>query len=238
MCGVLTMLATAPALAQTYSVLHSFTGGDDGGQPTAGLTIDREENLYRTADMGGYTGEQCSLGCGVVFKLTHMNSGWVFSSLYRFHGPDGQTPEARVVFGPDGALYGTTNAGGTEGQGVVFRLSPPARICAHVSCPWTETVLHSFGASGGGVRPGNGDLVFDQAGNIYGTTFDGGSYGNGAVYEISPSNGVWAESIIYSFRGTSEDGEEPTAGVILDNAENLYGTTLVSRPDDAGTVYR
>lgn len=160
---------------------------------------------------------------------------------YRFHGPDGQTPEARVVFGPDGALYGTTNAGGTEGQGVVFRLSPPARICAHVSCPWTETVLHSFGASGGGVRPGNGDLIFDQAGNIYGTTLDGGSYGNGAVYEISPSNGVWAESIIYSFRGTSEDGFNGSVGsfpygsVTLDASGNLYSTA--SEGDGDGAVF-
>ncbi len=235
--GLLITVAVQPAQAQTFTILHLFTGAGDGGQPTAGLTMDEAGNLYGTASSGGYTAGQCTGGCGVVFKLTHKSSGWIFDPLYDFHGPDGNGPEARVIFGPDGTLYGTTILGGAESEGIVFRLAPPAHICAHVSCPWTETVLHSFGGAGDGEYPTPGDLTFDRAGNIYGTTQDGGSYGAGTVYELSPSNGGWTENILYSFQGSNGDGLSPTAGVIFDNAGDLYGTTFLGGFDDAGTVY-
>jgi hypothetical protein len=107
------MLAAAfalalPAQAQTFTVLHSFTGGQDGGGPMAGVTLDAG-NLYGTAFGGGNTGGDCpSGGCGTVYKLKPSGSRWILDPLYSFHGDDGMQPIARVVFGPDGTLYGTT----------------------------------------------------------------------------------------------------------------------------------
>src|ERR1700756_2070546 len=101
MLAWLIVIATMPAMAQTFTVLHTFTGGADGGNPVKGLTMDRAGNLYGTAQNGG-------LGYGTVFELARQGSGWVMKSLYQFHGYDGAGPQARLVFGPDGSLYGTT----------------------------------------------------------------------------------------------------------------------------------
>src|SRR6516164_5355852 len=111
---VLSLGAPSPALAQTVTTLYSFTGLSDGGSPAAGLTMDRAGNLYGTTAYGGNSGgAPCYVdGCGTVFKLEHKGSGWVLVSLYAFSGPDGAAPEARVIFGPDGNLYGTTTYGG------------------------------------------------------------------------------------------------------------------------------
>jgi uncharacterized repeat protein (TIGR03803 family) len=242
MAGLLILLTASPAPAQTFTVLHNFTG-PDGMQPTAGLTMDRTGNLYGTASLGGYTGGHCYNGCGIVFKLTHQGSGWTLDPLHTFIGTDGALPQARVIFGPDGNLYGTTTYGGIPGYGTIFRLQPPANACKTSLCPWRETVLYSFLGGNDGEYPQYGDLVFDQAGNIYGTTWGGGShegfcteYGCGTVFELSPSNGGWAESVLYRFQGNN-DGEAPYAGVVFDTAGNIYGTTLVGGTGGEGTVY-
>src|SRR5664279_4129579 len=174
MAFALTVVSTQAAHAQvgTLEVLHTFTGGTDGAAPDAGLTMDRAGNLYGTANVGGSGGS----GHGTVFKLKRSGSGWTFSVLYAFTGNlDGGGPEARVIFGPNGNLYGTTTGGGPDNHGVVFRLSPPASFCRSISCPWTETVLYRFTGGADGGSPETGDVVFDQAGNLYGTTAVGGS---------------------------------------------------------------
>jgi uncharacterized repeat protein (TIGR03803 family) len=233
MALALTVVPTPAAHAQTFTVLHSFTNGQDGAHPEAGLTIDRAGNLYGTAFYGG-------LGPGTVFKLTHKSSGWTFNPLYSFPANEGQgaNPQARVIFGPNGTLYGTTEGGGNPGGGVVFNLSPPATVCKSVLCPWTERVLHNFPAyPGDGGRPGSGDLVFDQARNLYGTTILGGSAGLGAVYKLTPSG---EESVLYSFAG-GNDGSTPWSGVIFDGSGNLYGTTTEGGEGclaGCGTVYK
>ncbi len=217
-----------PTHAQTFRVIHAFDISD-GWYPDAGLTIDQAGNLYGTTDYGGNDSGNCHpMGyCGTVFKLNHHGSGWVLSELYRFDGgDDGYNPEARVVFGPDGKLYGTAVSGGSDGYGIVFSLQPPASACKSASCPWTEKVLFSFHLAGTGWEP-IGDLAFDVAGNIYGTTFYGPlnnceGEGCGVLYELTQSGGVWTESILHQFTG-GPDGEFPTS-VILDNAGNLYGT--------------
>ena len=143
----LTGVTSQVAQAQTYAVLHSFSGGADGATPMAGLTPDAAGNFYGTAQYGGDPG--CG-GCGTVFKLARKNGAWVFTPLYAFHGgTDGAWPAARVVIGPDGALYGTTTGGNgsscsNNGCGTVFRLTPQATFCPTVSCPWVETVLYRF----------------------------------------------------------------------------------------------
>ncbi len=227
----LTVVLTQSAQAQTYTVLHSFTGGVDGANPWAGLTMDRAGNLYGTTFFGGYNAGDCDPGgCGAVFKLTHKGSGWAFSPLYSFLGDnDGASPSARVSIGPNGILYGTTSSGGGWNGGTVFSLRPPAAACKTALCSWNESVLYRFSNSLDGLSPGYGDVVFDQAGNLYGTTYQGGSgpCGGGpcgVVYKLTPSNGGWTESALYSFTGTS-GGNGPYAGVIFDQAGNLYGTT-------------
>jgi uncharacterized repeat protein (TIGR03803 family) len=139
----LSVLGSHPALAQSFVPLYEFPNGQDGAIPYAGLTIDRAGNLYGTTEGGGICQPACG---GIVFMLKNTRSGWLFTPIYTFaRGNDGSTPEARVVFGPDGTLYGTTSDGGGvgcsgNGCGTVFNLRPPATACKTALCPWTETV--------------------------------------------------------------------------------------------------
>jgi uncharacterized repeat protein (TIGR03803 family) len=231
------IIAAPAAEAQTLSILHAFTDGGDGGAPYAGLTTDQAGNFYGTTSSGG-------AGYGTVFKLTHLGSNWVLSTLYAFQGGnDGGYPIARVVRGPDGALYGTTSGGPNAGAGTVFRLGPPSHPCRSINCPWTETVLYRFTGTGDGGSPGYGDLAFDAAGNIYGTTRGGGAdcspyYNCGVVFELSRSGGIWTESVLYSFDQSGSGGIIPDAGVVLDSAGNLYGATALGGIDGGGVVFQ
>lgn len=172
---VLTLAISAHA--QTYLVLHKFGGGADGWAPYAGLTMDRAGNFYGTTWVGGQSNQDCDWGCGVVFKLTRTQSNWTLDPIYTFQGPgagDGSEPVARVTFGPDGALYGTTSYGGASNLGTVFRLTPGATACKTALCPWSENLLYSFqGGNIDGAMPGYGDVIFDAAGRLYGTTMLG-----------------------------------------------------------------
>src|SRR5579863_3293846 len=124
----LAVVLTHSLQAQTYTVLHTFTAGQDGAEPYAGLTMDRGGNLYGTALGGG-------CGYGAAFKMTKKNGSWLLDPLYCFSGGnDGNAPVARVVFGPNGTLYGTTQFGGGtgcqgNGCGTVYNLRPPATAC-------------------------------------------------------------------------------------------------------------
>lgn len=237
----LVLTISASSLAQTFTVLHTFMG-DDGSSPYAGVTVDRAGNLYGTTKYGGVA--NCDLGCGVLFKLAPQGSGWNFTPLYKFSGPsDGKSPIARIVFGPDGRLYGTTLVGGntTVNGGTVFTLTPPPTVC-RASCYWVKTTLWLFGQNNGdGHNPGYGDLVFDAAGNIYGTTEEGGTtqpacgLGCGTVYMLSRSQGLWSETLIYQFG--NGPGYHPYAGVAFDGNGNLYGTTPYGGSGESGLAY-
>ncbi len=217
------------AEAQTFQVLYNFTGGADGASPYAGLTMDAAGNLYGTTlDGGYYGGDECRYaGCGVVFKLTRTSSGWQFLTIHTFQGaPDGAAPLGGVTIGPDGSLYGTTAGGGSRPPcGTVYKLRQPLNATG----PWTETILYTFSPSGGDGCGPQADVIFDQVGNIYGTTNGGGegdcgnNAGCGAVFMLTPSNGTWAESVLHRF--TEADGGNPMSGLTIDRAGNLYGTT-------------
>jgi len=223
------------AHAQTFQVLHAFTGYSDGAAPVAGVTIDQTGDLYGTTSAGG------NEGFGNVYRLVHSGSTWNFYLLYTFQGftqwsQDGGSPYARVTIGPDGALYGTTRIGGfgnecreDHGCGTVFKLQ------AQLGGGWKETILYQFGYFDGD-HPFYGDVVFDRAGNLYGATPIGGEYGHGAVYKLTPSNAGWTETAIYSFSGL--DGSAPYGGPVFDAAGNLYGTTSAGGTSGLGTVYR
>ena len=219
--------------AQTFTVIHQFTGAADGSSPRAGLTVDAAGSLYGTASQGGTANH------GAAFSLQLINSAWVFSPLYSFQGePDGATPLTRVRFGPDGALYGTTARGGNEGCnvtcGTVFQLKPPVTVKQDM---WTETVLYRFAGGSDGNYP-VGDPVFDSAGNMYGTTGLGGTNNQGTVYQLMPSGGNWIHTVVYRFAGGPTDGYSPNSGVVLDSAGNLYGTTYYGGAFGPGVVYQ
>lgn len=238
----LTALAMQAVQAQTFTVLHSFTRGQDGANPWGGLTIDHAGNLYGTTTQGGSS--NCQGGCGAVFKLAQRNSGWTLSPLYVFNGaPDGAYPEGRLIFGHDGRLYGTTGQGGLHnsngfcemlGCGTIFALQPPASFCHSVTCYWTEQQIYQFTGNSDGARP-TGDTVFDPSGNFFGTSYSGGT-GVGTVYELSPSGGGWTQTVIHNFGGV--DGANPYGGLIFDAFGNLYGPTeFGGQFSHAGTVF-
>jgi len=231
--SALTGVLTQSAQAQTYTVIYNFTGAQDGAFPEAGVTLDRGGNLYGTTSGPGFGGD--------VYRLTNQGGDWVFSPLYHFTGGmGGASPYAKVVFGPDGTLYGTAIAGGdpTCGQcGVAFNLRPPAAaVCGARLCSWSETVLYAFQGGNDGLSPGSGDLVFDQAGALYGmTTYGGSSCDCGTVYKVTPGGGSWTESVLHRF--SNAEGQTPYGGVIFDSTGKLYGTTSLDVHYD-GSVFQ
>jgi uncharacterized repeat protein (TIGR03803 family) len=224
------------AQSQTFQVLHSFSMTEDGFFPATGLVLDRAGNLYGTSQ-GGANGYG-----GVVFKLTHRGSSWTFTPLHNFVRTEGIVP-AGLTIGPDGNLYGANAQGGggmgcgTNGCGTVFKLNPPASFCASVDCAWPATVLYAFQGSNG-YDPMAG-VIFDQAGNLYGTTYSGGlgGYCCGVAFELSPASGTWTYNIIHSF-GAPDDGAHPQAPLVFDNAGNLYGTTIQGGTAGLGSAFR
>lgn len=221
--NLLTTGAARAAAAQS-TVLYSFSAAPDGNYPAADLIFDHSGNLYGTTVQGG------AFGSGAVFKLSPSNGQWAETIIYSFCRQigctDGTTPYGSLVLDPAGNLYGTTFQGGVYGGGIVFRLTP------HTNGEWIETVVHSFGKGTDGVGPLAG-VVFNKAGNLYGTTYSGGTSGTscfagcGTVFELArDKNGRWKEKVLYSFCSQPQcaDGNSIDAGVILDDAGNLYGT--------------
>lgn len=197
--------------AGAYASLYSFTGGETGSNPLAGLAAFRG-SLYGTTDLAG-------LGDGTVFQA---NASGQVSALYQFTGsPDGAYPASGLVM-LGGNMYGTTTAGGTEGNGAVFAVSPTGR----------ESVVHSFGKGGGGWDP-NASLVVEN-GLLYGTTRDGGAHAKGVVFSLTPAG---TERVLHSFSG-SPDGGSPSAGLTKFDGE-FYGVTRAGGKNaGAGAVYR
>jgi len=195
----------------TETALYSFAGGSDGENPTAGLIMDSQGNLYGTSDL-------------CAFELSPSGGNWTLQVIYELGGGT----HAALTMDPAGNLFGVNSLS------YAFEISPNG------SGGWKPaTVIHTFaGAPGDGYYP-EGTLVLDKAGNLYGTTTNGGTNNFGTVYELSPgSGGVWSEQILHSFGGTNTNGDEPWAGVVLDAVGNIYGTTPFSlQQGTAGTVF-
>jgi uncharacterized repeat protein (TIGR03803 family) len=224
-CGVVFKLTPNADGSWTESVLYNFcslANCADGENPGDGLIFDKVGNLYGTTPGGGHPGcNDVWPGCGVVFKLTpNSGGGWTESVLYRFCSlsgcADGAAPVASLIFDGAGNLYGTTLAGGSNNSGTVFQLKP------HTGGSWTENVLFRFNGIGDSGQAPEGPLVFDAAGNLYGTTSLGGVAGNGLVFKLKPSSGgLWTESVIHYFYVAAG----PNGSLTFDAAGNLYGTT-------------
>jgi len=212
-CGVVFKLTPKTGGGWTYSVIYEFKGlPSDGEDPTEALAIDSGGNIFGTTYYGA--------GSGVVYELSPGAGGtYTEQVVHTFtDDPDGNLPTG-VIVDAAGNLYGTTTYGGAINQtGAVYELSPNA------NGGWTETILHSFGSTGDGEYP-RSELFRDAAGNLFGTTSNGGTYNSGTVFKLSPSaGGAWTESVIYSF-GAPGDGAGPDARLISDAEGNLYGTT-------------
>lgn len=216
----------------TKKTLYRFnTTGTDGNGPF-GLVFDSIGNLYGPTGRGGGSG--CGgLGCGTVFELKRAKNGeWVEKVLHRFDGNNGSYPDTALIFDASGNLYGTTDLGGAYDDGVVFQLSQLT------SGKWIEKVLHNFDNNGRDGFTPNGGLIFDAAGNLYGTTHEGGAYNYGTVFRMkSDTNGKWAEEVLHSFNLNGIDGVYPSAGLIFDADGNLYSTTYTGGAYLSGTVF-
>lgn len=213
-------------------LLYSFGGAPNGSDPATALTFDAQGNLYGTTVRGGAD------DCGTVFQLVPIGGGrWQENVLHSFDCMDeGKNPYGGVTLDAQGNLYGTTVAGGSggvcvgDGCGVVYKLS-------FSGGSWSETVLYSFHDSPDGSGAG-GAVVFDRAGNLYGTTPDGGADGEGAVFELSQTNGQWTERVIYNFTGGDDGAIGGLGGLLVDRFGNLYGVTEIGGTFGAGTVFK
>jgi uncharacterized repeat protein (TIGR03803 family) len=188
------------------TIVHTFTGGLDGGWPHAGVVLDLAGNLYGTTQTGG--DPACGgFGCGVIFKLDSSGNEAV---LHNFEGgSDGTGPFGNLILDAAGNLYGITASGGTANDGIIFKVDAAGR----------ESVLHTFtGTDGAG---STGGLVADSAGNLYGTTALGGASKQGVVFKLDLSGN---ETVLFSFTGGA-DGGNPITSLALDASGNLYGTT-------------
>jgi uncharacterized repeat protein (TIGR03803 family) len=212
-CGVVFRVNSAGKETVVNNLLPT-----EGKFPYGGLIRDSAGNFYGTTTEGGkLTGECTHYGCGVVYKLDPTRKE--YTVLHRFSGPDGADPYGALVRDAAGNLYGTAQ-GGVNRAGVVFKIDPQGN----------ETVLHTFtgGADGGTPLAG---LIRDAAGNLYGTAIYGGdtsdtcpvtSNGCGVVFKLAPSG---EETVLHTFTGGT-DGWDPYAGLVMDAAGNLYGTTV------------
>jgi uncharacterized repeat protein (TIGR03803 family) len=236
-CGVVFELSPAESGPWTETVIYNFSSFSDGIEPQGPLVRDAHGNLFGTTPLGGSVGNNCGYpyyGCGTVFEISPSAGGWTKTTLYTFQGvADGAQPQAGVILDSAGHLYGTADQGGNAngcvynqdpGCGVVFTLRPSS------SGEWTEQVIATFEPDANG-NPGTtggspaGSLVFDSAGNIYGTASQGGA-GNGVVFKLSKSSPTkWNETELYSFNGLSE-GAGPVSNIVVGPTGNLFGTTI------------
>jgi uncharacterized repeat protein (TIGR03803 family) len=230
--SILTLLSLPGAWAQAkFKTLYDFAGSKDGEYPLSDLIFDQAGDLYGTN--GG------ALTVGTVFKLTPSSDGsWTETVLYRFctltDCADGASSYAGLIFDAAGNLYGTTVYGGAYGGGVVFKLAPNA------DGSWTESVLHSFCSltkCADGSFP-SASLIFDTAGNLYGTTVMGGAHDFGTVFQLTATaNSRWKEKVLHHFTG-GKDGASPSASLIFDTAGNLYSTTMFRGAFGTGNAFR
>ena len=211
-CGVAFKLSNSGGV-WTQTVIHTFTGGNDGSGPGSPVAIDKQGNVYGTTPTGGAN------GMGVVYQLRPgATGGWTLRVIHTFTGGSdgGGGSASRLMIDATGNLYGVCTVGGTNGFGTVYKMSS-------VQGKWQLTTLYAFKDQPDGALP-YGGVISDKAGNLYGTTYYAGVHDLGTVYKLTHGNGTWTESVLYSFKGGT-DGASPISSLVADAAGNLYGTT-------------
>ncbi len=216
------------SLLRKLDVLHDFRAGE-GETPNAGLAVGAGGTLYGTTSVGG------RYGYGTVFSLHPSAPGqpWIMTVLHDFAGPDGAYPQADLILDFAGALFGSTTAGGHDGDGTVFQLLPPSGARG-----WTEAVLHSFVRADSGARP-SGALVLDGKGVLYGTAAGGGACDDcGTVFALAPTaQRRWTLQLLHRFDSGGAKGLQPV-GLAMAPDGTLYGATAFGGGADAGTIFR
>ncbi len=216
----------APLYLFTFSPSGEYF--PDGALPAAGLLADASGTLYGTAELGGVCSIEPLYGCGVAFKLMPSSSGYTFSLIYTFKGGgDGRLPLAGLIADGSGALYGTTQYGGSANDGTVFKLTPSAS-------GYSESVLYAFAGGSDGALP-VACLTSDKRGALYGTTSSGGAANSGTIFELDRSASGYSERVLHTFLGS--DGADPVAGLIVGKTGTLYGTTQSGGAYGVGTVF-
>ncbi len=227
-CGVVYKLTNSGGV-WTQSVIHAFTGGNDGSGPGSPVALDKHGNLYGTTPTGG------AKGFGVIYEMKPGADGsWNLMVIHAFTGgTDGLGGSAsRLLVDAAGNLYGVNTVGGANGFGNVYELTPRG------GGKWRLTTLYSFQDQPDGASP-YGGVIFDKSGNLYGTTYYAGANDVGTVYKLTHDSGSWTESVIYSFKGGS-DGDSPISTLVTDAQGNLYGTTSDggAAKCGCGTIFR
>jgi hypothetical protein len=229
-CGVAFKIAPTSRGNWKESVLYRFAGGAAGFNPVGPLTLDQKGHIYGVLQAGGNTSAACGPnGCGLVFELVNTSHGWKEAAIHTFHGDDGAQPLGGLALDAAGNLYGSTQSGGHLNFGLAFKLSPARGA-------WKGTLLHNFTGGTDGDYPTSG-LVFDKAGNLYGTT----AYSNsvdcndycGQVFELSPSSGLWNVKAVFLV----PLGYYPSGGLAVDSAGNLFGTALDNHYFSGGAAF-
>ncbi|MBA3913226.1 MAG: hypothetical protein H0X25_05100 [Acidobacteriales bacterium] len=197
-------------------MIYKFHSPPDGEDPYGGVVVGGSGNIYGTTQLGG------AQGYGTVFKVTPSGHE---TTIHSFTQLDGDCPAGDLAGDKEGNIYGTTILGGTNSSGVVFKVGPGG----------IYTVLYNFGEFVGDAAAPYAGVVRDAAGNLYGTTTAGGQFGHGAVYKLNPTTS--SLTIIHNFTGGT-DGGSPYAGVTLDPAGNIYGTTVYGGTNNFGVVYK
>ena len=235
-CGLVYMLRkpTKGQTKWTFSILVKFSNVPGNGFAPTGKLLFHDGAIYGTTTVGANS----ACGCGSVFKLRPLNAGktqWAFTYIYRFQNTqDGAQPVGGVIFGKDGAVYGTTSRGGKNGGGTVFRLTGSG------NSDWKKTTLHSFEAGFSGPQ---GELAFGKDGALYGNTYGGGKYRVGVVFQMTGKGNNWKYKVLYNFRGIyqgfgSTDGADPEGHLTFGQDGLLYGTTTVGGGvKDSGTIF-
>lgn len=216
--------ASQLAQAQTETVLFNFTTASL--HPFGPLLFDSSGDIYGAAPGGG----PIPGGYGTVYELVNSSGNYTQTILHTFGGTgDGLNPYGGVIMDSAGNLYGTTNKGGSAGNGTAFEL-------VNSGGSYTEKILYSFGATASDGANPESPLLMDSAGNLFGTTTAGGTAGLGTVFELVNAVGTYTEKVLYSFAGPPSDGEGPLA-LLMDSSGNLYGATSAGGSKNQGAIY-
>lgn len=227
-CGAVYQLTRSGGI-WTENILHNFVGGNsgnsDGAYPYSGLVQDAAGNLYGSTQTGG------TRTYGTIFELSPNSDGtWAYSVIYEFGNyPDAAGPYGPLMVDSSGNLYGTTVGGGEYGNGAVFKLSNSGGT-------WADTVLYNFTLDYG-MTPYPYGVAMDAAGNLYGTTLNGGPYAVGSIYKLTPAVGFWNRTVLHTFTGGS-DGAYPYGTLAIDASGALYGGTNYGGSFGYGNIYK